>query len=123
MFKPSFLVYLDGPQFKADIQSIAEAQKVDIHFATQGDQLSQLVKTYAPFFMLVDLSGLDAGWIFRHISIIKNSKPNFSICALVNDDQENVGSRAEKYGCDRIITKSKLIEELPELIEYFLRKP
>ena len=122
MFRPFLLVYLDGPQFKIQIEAIAEEKKVDYYFATRGDQLSQFIKTYVPFLMLVDLSGLDLGWLFRHISTIKNMRPNFPICVMVPEEQEALRFRAEKYGCDKIIAKSELIQELPDMIENALRK-
>lgn len=122
MFRPFLLVYLDGPQFKTQIEAIAEEKKVDYYFATRGDQLSQFVKTYVPFLMLVDLSGLDSGWLFRHISVIKYIKPTFPICAIIEDDQEDARMRAEKYGCNKILPKSELIQRLPDIIENALRK-
>lgn len=122
MFKPRLLVYLEGPQFRTEIQKTAEVKKIDFYFATQGEQLSQLAKTYVPFLMLIDLSGLDVGWLFRHISIIKNMRPNFPVCVMVSEEQEGIRFRAEKYGCDKIIAKSELIQELPDMIENALRK-
>ena len=122
MFKPRLLVYLEGPQFRTEIQKTAEVKKIDFYFATQGEQLSQLAKTYVPFLMLIDLSGLDVGWLFRHISIIKNMRPNFPVCVMVPEEQEGIRFRAEKYGCDKIIAKSELIQELPDMIENALRK-
>lgn len=122
MFKPRLIVYLEGPKFKSEIQKIAEEKKVDFYFATQGDQLSQLAKTYAPFLMVIDLSGLDVGWLFRHISVLKNMRPNVLLCVMVPEEQEAIRFRAEKYGCDKIITQSELIQELPEIIENALRK-
>ena len=122
MFKPRLIAYLEESKFKTKIQEIAELKKIDICFATQGDQLSQLAKTYVPFLMLIDLSGLDAGWLFRHISILKNMRPNFPICVVVPEEQESIKARAEKYGCDKIITQSELIKEFPNIIENAFRK-
>ncbi len=122
MFKPCLLVYLEGPHFRTEIEKIAEQKKIDFYLAAKGDQLLQLVKTYVPFLMLVDLSGLDSSWLFRHISIIKHTRPDFPICAIVDDEQENMRSRAEKYGCDKIIAKSELIQNLHHIVESALRK-
>lgn len=122
MFKPCLIVYLEDLAFHDQIKKIAKDQKVDLYFAGQGDQLSQLIKTYASFLMLVDLSGLDASWIFRHISIIKNINSNFPVCAIVDEDHENIRSRAEKFGCNQIITKSELIPLLPDMIKQFYRR-
>ena len=122
MFKPCILLYFEEAQFKDKIQEIAADKKVEIWFVTRGDQLSQLVKTYVPFILLVDLSGSDSGWLFRHISIIKHTNPNFPICAVIEEDQEDVQMRAEKYGCDKILIKSKLVQKLPDIIERALRK-
>ncbi len=122
MFKPCCIIYLETDQHVEKIRKIAEEKKIVFYWAAQGDQLSQIAKTYAPFLMIVDLSGLDSGWLFRHISILSHTKQPFPLCAIVDDEQENVRMRAEKYGCDKIVTKSEFIRKLPDIVESALRK-
>src|SRR3989338_5285032 len=83
MNKPCLLAYAKTTTLYSQIEAIAEAQKLDSYFATQGEQLSQLVKTMAPFMMLLDLSGQDSGWMFRHIITVKSMKSEFPIVGLV----------------------------------------
>ncbi|GEM_PF-4845114 len=122
MFKPCLLVYVEESSLEVEIQNVLADKKIEIYFATRGDQLSQLVKTYIPFLMVADLSGREPGWIFKHISIIKHAKYDFPICVIINNDEESIRSRAEKYGCDKIILKSEFIKKLPNVVERVLRK-
>ena len=94
---------------------------MDFYFATQGEQLSQLAKTLAPSMIIIDLSGLDSEWLFKHISEIRNTRPHLPIIAFIAHVQEAVRERAEKYGCNYIFTKSELLKKLPDRIEKILR--
>ena len=122
MNKPCLLVFVRDLYFKSRIEGIAEAKKIDYYFATQGEQLSQLAKNLAPFMILLDLSGLDSQWLFRHISQIRNSRTDLPIAVLISHVQEAVRQRAESYGCNFVFTKSELLKKLPETIEKALRK-
>ena len=122
MDKPLLLAFVRSPYFQSRIQNIAECKKLDFYFGAQGEQMSQLAKTLAPFMVLVDLSGLDSEWLFRHISQVCNTRPELPIVAFISKDQESVRERAERYGCNLIFTKSELFKKLPGAIENFLRK-
>ena len=120
MNKPCLLVYVEDQSLQSQIEEIAGAQNLYIQFATQGDQLAQLAKTFAPFMMILDLSGLNSEWLFRHIGAIRVAQPDFPIVGLIALGQDEVGDRAEKYGCNRILTKSEFAKALPKAIEHFL---
>jgi len=121
MKKPCIVVFVESIYFSSQLEGIAKAKDVELYFASQGEQLSQLVKTFAPLMMIVDLSGLNSDWIFRHISSIVENNPRFPIVAFISHVQEDVRQRAEKYGCRFILTKSQLVKKLPETIEQILR--
>ena len=55
MDKPCLLIYLDDPLLQNEVEEIARLQNLYVQFATQGEQLSQLVKAFAPFMMILDL--------------------------------------------------------------------
>ena len=122
MNKPLLLAFVRSPYFQSRIQNVAESKKLDFYFGAQGEQMSQLVKTLVPFMIVVDLSGLDSEWLFRHISQVRNIKSDLPIVAFVSKDQESIQDRAEKYGCNFVFTKSELLGKLPATIENFLRK-
>ena len=121
MKKPCVLAVIESLYFRSQLEGIARSKDVELYFASQGEQLSQLVKTFAPLMMIVDLSGLNSDWIFRHISNIIENNPRFPIVALISHVREDVRQRAEKYGCRFILTKSQLVKKLPETIEQILR--
>ena len=111
------LVFVRDSYLRIRIEAIAQLKKVDPYFATQGAQLAQLVKTMNPFMLLVDLSGLDSGWIFRHISTVRMQKVDFPIVAIVPSMQEALKERAERYGCNLVLTKSQVLKKLPKTID------
>ena len=121
MKKPCLLAFVEDLYFQSQLEGIARSKNVELYFASQGEQLSQLVKTYAPFMMVIDLSGLNSDWIFRHIGNIMEDNPRFPIVAFISHIQEAVRQRAEKYGCRFILTKSQLAKKLPETVEQILR--
>ena len=121
MKKPCVLAVVDNLYFRSQLEGIARSKDVELYFASQGEQLTQLVKTFAPLMMVADLSGLNSDWIFRHISNIVENNPRFPIVGFVSHVQEDVRQRAEKYGCRFILTKSQLTKKLPETIEQILR--
>ncbi len=120
MQKPSLLVYMNDLYFQSVIEEAASAQNLDVYFAKQGEQLSQLAKTFAPFMMIIDLSGIDSEWLFSHIGSIRAMKPEFPMVAFVSEAQDEVGDRAEKYGVNRVLTKAEFVKKLPGVIEHFL---
>jgi len=120
MQKPCLLVYINDLYFQSVIEEIVLAQNMDVYFAAQGEQLSQLAKTLAPFMMIVDLSGIDSEWLFGHIGSIRPMRPEFPMVALVSQEQDEVRDRAEKYGVNRVLTKAEFVKKLPDVIEHFL---
>ena len=122
MQKPSLLAFVDDLHFRSEIERIAQAKEIDFYFAAPGEQLSQLVKTLNPFLILVDLSGQDSEWLFRHMSAIGYARPKLPIVGFVTALQKEVRERAEKYGCRLILEKSELIEKLPDVIENVYRQ-
>lgn len=121
MKKPCVLAVIDNLYFRSQLEGITRSKDVELYFAAQGEQLSQLVKTFAPLMMVADLSGLNTDWIFRHISNIIENNPRFPVVAFISHVQEGVRQRAEKYGCRFVLTKSQLTKKLPEVIERVLR--
>jgi len=121
MNKPCLLAFVDDLFFRSQIEGLAEDKKMDFYFATQGEQLAQLAKTLSPSIIVLDLSGLDSEWLFRHISDIRNTRPNLPIVAFISHIQQAVRDRAEKYGCHYIFTKSELMKKLPDTFERILR--
>lgn len=117
MVKPCLLAFVDDLFLKSSIDGIAEAKDIDVYFATQGEQLSQLAKTIVPFMLVVDLSGPDSEWLFRHIGEIGYIHPNLPILGFISRVQDDVRTRAEKYGCRAVLTKVDLTKKLPEAIE------
>lgn len=117
MNKPCLLTYLDELSLQSEVEEIAMLQNIYIQYVTQGDQLAQLVKTFAPFMMILDLSGLNSEWLFRHIGSIRHAQPAFPMMALILCGQDDVRDRAEKYGCNYILTKSEFKEKAPEIIK------
>jgi DNA-binding response OmpR family regulator len=119
MNKPCLLIYVEDISLRPLIEEMADAQNLYVQFATQGDQLAQLAKTFAPFMMILDLSGLNSEWLFRHIGSIRHAQPNFPIVGLIASGQDEVGDRAEKYGCNQILTKSEFAKKAPGIIKRF----
>ncbi|MBI1978345.1 MAG: hypothetical protein HYS55_06290 [Candidatus Omnitrophica bacterium] len=122
MNKPCLLAYVSDLYFQSRIEAIAEAKKLDFYFATQGEPLSELVKNFSAFMLVVDLTELNPDWIFRHLSEVLHRDNTFPIVGFVSHVQEAVRERAEKYGCYRVYTKSELLKKLPDTIETVLRK-
>ena len=122
MNQPCLLAFVNNSKFQAWLQGIAESKKLDYYFARRGEQLSQLVKTYAAFMLVVDLTGADSEWLFRHISQIRSTNLEIGIIAFASRLQEATRERAQKYGCQFVFTKSELIKNLPEVIETVLRR-
>ncbi|MBI4372860.1 MAG: hypothetical protein HY585_03950 [Candidatus Omnitrophica bacterium] len=122
MNKPLLLAVVEDLYFQSQIEGIAQAKKIDYYFATQGEQLSQLAKTLSPSLVIVDLSGVETEWIFRHIGNISNMRPELPIVGLVSHVQQTVRERAERYGCKFVFNKSEFAKKLPETIEKVLRK-
>ena len=119
--RPCLLAFVDDLYYQSQIEDIAQTKEIETYFVTHGEQLSQLVKTLVPFMLLIDLAGLDSEWIFRHISQVKMDRPHLPVVAFVAPLREDVRDRAEKYGCQRIMVKTELLKQLPQLIEDGLR--
>ena len=123
MLKPCFLAFVDDPSFRSQVETIVHAKGGEVYFATEGEQLSQLAKTLRPFMVMVDLTELDAEWIFRHISTIVNNSPHLPVLAFVDSDIPKAARvRAERYGCRQVILKNDLIAQLPNIVEKALAK-
>ena len=118
MLKPCLLAFVDDPSLRSQISAVIETKGAGVYFATEGEQLSQLAKTLKPFMILVDLSELDAEWVFRHITTIVNANPSLPVLSFVDlHTSEAVQDRAKKYGCRSVLLKSELIKILPDLVE------
>lgn len=118
MLKSCLLAFIDDSSLRPQVEAIVEAKDAEVYFATEGEQLSQLAKTLRPFMVLVDLTELDSGWIFKHITNIVNLNPSLPILAFVDPHTPDaVRDRAEKYGCRKVFLESELLEKLPDLIE------
>lgn len=122
MFKPCAIVYLEDPALQNDVQKIADSKNINVSFAGRGDQLAQLVKNNKAFLLIVDLSGLDSAWLFKHLSAIKYTNPEFPIYGILGAEDEAQRSRAEKYGCKQCLLLAEWLSQLPDIIETHLRK-
>lgn len=117
MLKPCLLAFVEDKDFRSIIETVVRYSGAEAYFAAEGEQLSQLAKTFAPFMVLVDLSELDAEWIFKHISTIKDMNPKLPIFAFLEPDApQSAQDRAEHYGCTAVFPKEKLFEQLPGLV-------
>ncbi len=121
MNKPCALAFVEDQFLRSQFVEAGKSTGVDFYFASQGEQLSQLAKTLAPFLVILDLTGLDTGWLFKHISMIKNSRPKLSIVGYVFIDQEDVRERASHYGCTAVVLKGEIFRKLPDIIESAIR--
>lgn len=107
---------------RTKLEDIARMKDIECYMAGRGEQLSQLAKTINPFLFIVDLSGPDSEWLFRHIAFIKFTRSRLWVVAIVHSSQSEVKSRAESYGCDTVISKAELMKKGADLIERALRK-
>ena len=122
MNKPCLVAYVDDLYFQSQIEGVAKAKKLDFYFAMQGESLSQLVKNFSAFILIVDLTGSNSDWIFRHISEIIGRDSTFPIIGFISHVQEDVRARAEKYGCFKVFAKSELVKRLPDTMDQVLKK-
>ena len=122
MEHPCCLVFINDEGLRSQLEEMFQAKEIDCYFIKQGDQLSQLVKNWNPFMMVIDLSSADSEWIFRHIAGVELTRPGFPIVALVSDAQETLRRRAESYGCRFIFTESEFLEKLPGTVDGILTK-
>ena len=116
------LAFVDDPGIQTRLESVAEEKQVECYLAKWGEQLSQLAKTLNPFLVVVDLSGQESEWLFKHINIIKHENPRLRIVAMTNAGQTDVKERADSYGCDLTLSKPDLFRRFPEIIESALGK-
>ena len=122
MHKPICLIYLNELEFKANLKTWAEEFGIECYFVMQGEQLYQLVKNWAPFMILVDLTAADTEWLYKHIAMIQLFKPGFQMLAIVPEHQERPRQRAEGYGCKFVLTRAEFVKKAPKLIEKILNK-
>jgi CheY-like chemotaxis protein len=120
MNQPCLLAYLEDPPLEEFIQKLSEDKGMDFYFATFGEQLTQYVNSFVPFMMLVDMTGLETSWLFRHVAEVKNAKPRFPIVALTGKDEESMKNRLESAGCNAVLNKKEFTEKFPELVESYL---
>ena len=117
------IAYLEGPEFEALIKTVVEEKGVEYYLVHQGDQLSQLAKTYNPFLMLLDLCSPESGWLFKHITEVKSLKPRLPIVVIYNPMDSAIQMRAQSYGCDFLISRHDFIEQFPLIVESTLKQP
>ncbi|OGX06346.1 MAG: hypothetical protein A3G87_01720 [Omnitrophica bacterium RIFCSPLOWO2_12_FULL_50_11] len=121
MNRPWLLVFVEDPDLRTLIEEIAQEKQLDFHFAAQGEQLLQSVKTLRPMMMIADLSGLNTEWLFKHIAEIANLQPDFPIVAFLASREEGARYRLEHAGCKMVLHKSEVEKKLPEAIENVLK--
>lgn len=107
--------------FQSQIEVAVKAEGARCEFATRGDHLAQMVRNFKPFLMLLDLSGHDTDWIYKHIGDIKERNPSFPIVAFLSHVQEAEKARAESAGCDSVLPKSVFSKSLPKIIKKYLK--
>lgn len=122
MNKPVCLVYVEDKEICGNLKQLADQNGFECFFAVQGEQLAQLVKTWAPFMLMVDLCGIQNEWIYRHLTVIDFLYPEFPMVAIISGDEEHVRHRAESYGCRFALTKKECAEKLPFLVLGILSK-
>ena len=118
MLRPCLLAFVEDTSFQSQVETVMRAKGGEVYFATEGEQLSQLAKTLSPFMVLLDLTRLDAEWIYRHIVTIVNDNPKLPVLGMIESNiPMAVRDRATRYGCRLLILKSELLDQLPELVE------
>ena len=122
MSKPICFIYVEDLDFREKLREVVLTLDINEYFLTRGDQIYQLVKNWVPFMLVVDLTGPESEWIFKHIAMIESSVPDFPILAIVPDNQEHARQRAESYGCGIILTKKEFAKKIHAQIERVLRK-
>lgn len=122
MDKPVCLAYIEDETIHAELENLARESGFECFFAVHGEQLAQLIKSWAPFMLIVDLCGIQNEWIYRHLTVIDFLYPEFPMVAVIPEDEEHVRHRVESYGCRFALTKSECTEKLPELLLDILGK-
>ena len=118
--KDILLVAAEDPSLKSEIASAAKIEMVKCHFVSRGEHLTQMVKNWDPFLLIVDLSSDDAEWMFRHIGEIKMEKHDFPVIGIVSKTQEAPKMRAQAAGCDLVLPKAVFLDKIPKLLQRFL---
>jgi hypothetical protein len=124
MKDPTCLAFVSSGNLhlQPDLEAIFKEKGVSCYFLKQGDPLTQLAKTWAPFMLLVDLTGQESEWIFRHIAQLEETFTNFPVVAVVKEIEDAVHRRAESCGCRFVLSEENLIEKLPDIIEDIIER-
>lgn len=116
------LAFIDDQGIQARISGVAEEKQVECYLARWGEQLSQLAKTLNPFLVVIDLSGRDSEWLFKHINIIKYNNPRLRIVGMTEQGQTDIEDRAASAGCDMVLSKPEFFRRFPGIVEAVLGK-
>ena len=119
---PRCLVLIYDEALRTKLRTLFQERKIDCYFVQRGDHLTQLVKNWTPFMMLLDLTGPSSEWLFKHISEIQTAHPGFPIVAMISEAEEATHQRLETYGCRFVLAESELLEKLPETVELILSR-
>ena len=107
--------------FQSQIELAAKAEGAAVQFVSRGEHLAEMVRNFKPFLLVLDLSGSDSEWIYKHIGDIKERQPDFPIVAFIPHILEAEKMRAESAGCDAVFAKSIFSKKLPQIIKKYLK--
>ena len=119
---PCCLAFVDDEKLRSDLEMLFRSRKIDCYFIKQGEQLTQLVKNWSPFMLLVDLSSIHSEWLFRYVAAIGASHSSPIVAFIANEAEDAIRQRAETYGCGFVFKESELLAKLPDTIERILTK-
>jgi hypothetical protein len=117
MNHPRIIVYIENQTFRSPLETSAAKQSVDPYFATQGEHLTQLITSFVPIMMVVDMTGRETSWLYRYVSEITYDNPKFPIVAIAPAGEEAIVRRLESTGCKAILTNRDFEEKIEGIIE------
>jgi CheY-like chemotaxis protein len=113
---PSALLLCDDLMFASRISGEARALGSTVKQARSLDQLLALARQEAPACVLLDLAfpGLDLPDLFRRLAEACPSPPRVAAYGSHVDTERLRAARLA--GCDPVLPRSKIIEELPRIL-------
>lgn len=115
------LVVSEDLNFRLALEAMAQEYNVDCFHLALGEHLTDAVKRFSPFLLVVDFSAEGTEWIMKHMTEVKADHPNFPIIGIISGGLDSDFIRMEKAGCNHVLKKSQYQRKLPSLIEQHLR--
>ncbi|MBI4388433.1 MAG: hypothetical protein HY582_05265 [Candidatus Omnitrophica bacterium] len=111
------LVFSSDVGARLQIQTLAKKELIDCFFLSYGDHVADMVKRLEPFFLIIDFTSEGAQWSIKHLSEIKSRYSTLRIIGLVGPEVgEGDITRFERSGCDTILAKDSLMQQLPLIL-------